>query len=203
VPAVLERERPEHLLGQADDELLGQVHQVLVRGAGLIELEQRELRVVLRRQALVAEDAAELEDALEAADDQALQVELGRDAEVEVDVERVVMCDKRSRRGAAGHALHHRRLDLEEAALAEEAPDVIDDAAPDLEDAPRLGVGDEVEVALAVARLDVLEAVPLLRQGAERLGQEPELVHLERQLAVRVRKGRPRTPIRSPRSSRR
>ena len=46
---------------------------------------------------LVAEVAADLEDALEAADHQPLQVQLGRDAQVEVEVERVVVGDERSR----------------------------------------------------------------------------------------------------------
>ena len=39
-------------------------------------------------------------------------------------------------------------------------------------DAPRVGVDDQVEVALAVARLDVGQAVPLLGQRQEALGQE-------------------------------
>jgi hypothetical protein len=44
---------------------------------------------VLVRDALVAEVLAELVDLLEAADDQPLEVELGRDAQVEVCVELV------------------------------------------------------------------------------------------------------------------
>ena len=104
-----------------DEQLLGERHQVVVVGVGLVELEHRELGVVLRRDPLVAEVAVDLVDALEAADDQALQVQLGRDAQVEVHVERVVVGDEGPRRGAAGDRLHHRRLDLEEAARVEEA----------------------------------------------------------------------------------
>jgi hypothetical protein len=44
---------------------------------------------VLERHALVAEVLAELVDALEAADDQPLEVQLGGDAQAEVAVERV------------------------------------------------------------------------------------------------------------------
>ena len=43
-------------------------------------------------------------------------------------------------------------------------------------------VGDEVEVALAVARFDVGEAVPLLRQRAQRLGEHAELLRLDGEL---------------------
>ena len=66
-----------------------------VVGVGLVELEHGELGVVAGRQALVAEDPADLEDLLEAAHHQPLQVQLGRDAQVEVGVEGVVVGDER------------------------------------------------------------------------------------------------------------
>ncbi len=59
--------------------------------------------------------AADLEDPLEPADDEPLEVQLGRDAHEEVDVERVVVRDERARRGAADDRVQHRRLDLDEA----------------------------------------------------------------------------------------
>ena len=78
--------------------------------------------------ALVAEVAVDLIDAIEAADDQALEVKLGRDAQEEIDIQGVVMGDKRTRRSAAGDGLHHRRFDLDEAAGIEEAADRLHDA---------------------------------------------------------------------------
>ena len=170
-------------MGEPHQHLLGERHQVLVGGVRLIELEHGELGVVARGHPLVAKDARELEDALVAAHHQALQVQLRGDAEVEVHVERVVVGDEGARGGAAGDRLHHRRLDLEVAARDEEVAQVADRARAHLEDAPRLRVDDEVEVALAVARLHVLEAVPLLGQRAERLGEQAELRRLERELA--------------------
>ena len=103
------------------DQLLGELHQVVVVGVGLVELEHGELGVVLGADAFVAEVAVDLVDAVEAADDQALQIELRRDAQEEVHVERVVMGLEGPRRGAAGDLLHHRRFDFEVAALVEEA----------------------------------------------------------------------------------
>jgi len=111
------------------------------------------------------------------------RVQLGGDAEVEVQVERVVVGDERARRGPAGDRLHHRGLDLEVAARDEEVAQVADGARAHLEDAARVRVDDQVEVALPVARLHVLEAVPLLGQRAERLGEQAELRRLERELA--------------------
>ncbi len=99
------------------DQLLGEVHHAVVVGAADEPLEHRELGVVLGRHPLVAEELAELVDVLEAADDRPLQVELGRDAQEEVAVERVVVGVEGPRRGAAGQPLQDRRFQLDEAAL--------------------------------------------------------------------------------------
>ena len=98
---------------------LGELHHVVVVGERLIRLEHRELGVVAGVDALVAEHAPDLEHALEPADDEALEVQLERDAEVEVDVERVVVGDERARGRAAELVVEHRGLDLDEAAFGE------------------------------------------------------------------------------------
>src|SRR5574338_697626 len=59
-------------------------------------------------------------------------------------------------------------------------------AASHLEDPARLRIDDEIEVALAVPDLDVLQPVPLLGQRDEALGQELERGGPDRQL-VRAR----------------
>ena len=63
----------------------------MVVGVGLVELEHGELGVVGAVDAFVAEVAIDLVDAVEAADDQALEVKLGRDAESELAC--LVRCD--------------------------------------------------------------------------------------------------------------
>ena len=138
------------------EHVLGQVHQRLVRRVRLVELEHRELGVVPRRDALVAVAAADLVDALEPAHDQALQVQLRRDAHEEVHVERVVVGLERLRGGAADERVHRRRLDLEEARARRGTaqPRTMTERAT--KTSCDLGVGDEVDVALAVALLDVV-----------------------------------------------
>ena len=74
----------------------------VVVGVGLVELEHRELGVVPGEMPSLRNTRADLEHPLEAADDQPLQVQLGRDAQVEVDVERVVVGDERLGQRAAG-----------------------------------------------------------------------------------------------------
>ena len=55
--------------------------------------------------------------------------------------------------------------------------------AADQRDTPRLVAGDQVEVPLPIARLDVGEAVPFLREGTQRLGKQRAVVGLHRRLA--------------------
>jgi hypothetical protein len=179
----------ERHLGAADgvlrgggDHLFGHPHQRLIVRVRLVELQHREFGVVLGRNAFVPEVPVDLEHLLEAADGQALQVELRRDPEDRGHVERVVMGDERSCDRAAGNRLHHRRLDLEIAARRHELADGGDDLAACLEHPSRLRVDDEIEIALPVADLDVGEPVPLLRQRQQALRQKMQARGPDREL---------------------
>ena len=175
--------RAEHRVRDALEDALDQVHQVAVIRVGLVELQHRELGVVLRRETLVAEIAVDLVHALEAAHDQALQEELRRDAQVHVQVERVVMSHERTCHGTARYDLHHRRLDFHEVQCVEEAPQVLDDPRSRAEHRPALLVYDQVHVALPVALLDVGQPVPLVRQRTQRLDQQSQPFDAHRQLS--------------------
>ena len=88
----------------------------------LIKLQHRELRIVLRRDPLIAEVPVNLVDTIHPANYQPLEIQLGRDAQEQIQIERIVMGRERLRRRAAGDWLHHRRLDLEIATLVKELP---------------------------------------------------------------------------------
>jgi hypothetical protein len=83
-------------------------------GECLVELQHRELGIVGPVHALVAEVARELVDPFQATDDEPLEVQLVRDAQVEVDAEGVVLRDEWTRKCAAVERLQNRGLDLEE-----------------------------------------------------------------------------------------
>ena len=156
---VLERCLPAgQRLDHALDQGLRDVHHVVHVRVRHVELADRELGVVREVDALVAEHAPDLVHAVEPADDELLEVQLRRDAEVEVEVEVVVVRDEGLGGRAAGDHARHGRLDLEEPERVHEAADVVDDAAARDENAPGLVGENEVEVALAVAGLLVLEA---------------------------------------------
>ena len=176
------RGRSAHRLCQRRDQRLGQRREILPGRPGLVELEHRELGVVLRRDPLVAEVLVDLEDPLEPADHQPLQKQLGRDPQVQIHPEGVVVGDEGTRRRPARQHLHHRRLHLEEVAVLEEATDEGDDLRPAPEDGAGRFVHEQIDVALAAAQLDVLHPVPLVGEGREDLRREPRLAQLHRQL---------------------
>ena len=168
----------------AAHEPLGAVGDDLPVRVRLVPLEHRELGVVLGAQALVAEVLAQLVDALQAAHDQALEVELGRDPQVHRLLERVEVRHERTRQRAAVDRLQDRRLDLDEALVVEETSDCGDDLGARDEDLARLRVGHQVQLAVPEAGLGVREAVVLLGRRAQRLRQQCPFADRDGQLAA-------------------
>ncbi len=107
-------------------------------------------------------------------------MQLRRDAQLQIQVERVVMRDERARRGAAGLRLQNRRLDLHEAFAVQELADRADDQAARAEKVADVLIGDQIQMALAVADFNVGKAVPFFRQRQERLGQQSPGRHFKR-----------------------
>ena len=177
----IERDLLEHRLDA--------IHRIAEVGVRLVPLEHRELGLVLVRDALVAEVLADLVHALEPSDDQALQVELGRDAQVEVCVQLVRVRHERVRERAAVARLEDGRLDLDEPLAVEVATDRRDDLRAQEEEVARLLVHEQVEVALAVARLRVGQAVERVRERAAVACEHRQLVDGEGRLpAPRLRR---------------
>ena len=94
--------------------LLGPFHKIAVVRIRKVQLEHGELGIMLRREALVSEIAIDLVYPVKAADDQALQIKLRRDAQIHVQIKRVVVRLERPRHRAAGNGLHHGRLNFQE-----------------------------------------------------------------------------------------
>jgi hypothetical protein len=92
--------------------------------------------------------------------------------------------DERPRGRPGGGFLQNGRLDLEKVVVVEEPADPLDDLSPGAEPFPGFGVHQQVEVTAAVAGLDVGDALPLVRQRADRLVQDGELGHRHRPLAA-------------------
>ncbi len=170
-------------LGQEAVHFLGQVHHAVIIGVGLVELHEGELRVVTGVKALIAENTADLIDALEAADDQALEVEFQGNAEFEVLVESVKVGLEGAGCRTAGVGDQHGSLDFHEVALCKEAADACDDLGTLDEDITGCVAHDQVDIALAITCVGILQAVELLRQGSQGLGQQGQFFGMDGNLA--------------------
>ncbi len=93
------------------------------------------------------------------------------------------MRDERAGGRAAGDRLHRGRLDLDESLLGHRLAKRGDQLRAAEEDGQRLGIAEQVDVALAVALFDVGQAVPLLGGRQQALGQKRELFGEDGQLA--------------------
>ena len=144
---------------------------------GLIQLEHRELGVVLRRHPLVAEISVDFVDPLETSDGEALQIQLWRNAQIHVHVERIVMCLEGPRRGAARNRMQHGRFNFEKAACIEKGAQVTHDPRTRFEHATRLFVHDQIDVTAAIAHFRIGDAVPFVGQRPQRLGQQYQALH--------------------------
>ena len=93
------------------------------------------------------------------------------------------MRDKWASSGAAGILDQHRGFDFHEIALVEEVADLPDDLRPLLKCRPDVPVHDEVQIPLTVPDVSVLKAMELLRQRNQVLGEQRNLICVDRDLA--------------------
>ena len=70
---------------------------------------------------------------------------------------------KRLRSGASRDRLHNRRLDLEKAFIFKKPANLPDDLDSLQENLTRLGVGNQIKVALPVSHFDIGNSMPLIR----------------------------------------
>ena len=164
--------RAEGLDGHELVELLNHLHDFVVIRVRLIRFHGRELRVVGRVHALVAEDSADFVHALEAADNQALQVQLRLNAQEHGQPQRVVERAEWTRGRADFHRVQHGRVHFQIAAAVEEFAHGGDDAAALAERVAHFGVDDAVHIALTVAQVGIHQPVELLRQHLQGLAQQ-------------------------------
>ena len=118
---------------------------------------------MLRRNAFVAKIAVDLVYAVESSDSQPFQVKLRRNPQIEINVQRVVVGDKRPRGRASGDGMHHWCFDFYVTTSVEKPAHFLNDARARHKHLTRFFIGDQVQIPLAVPQLDVRQTVPFLR----------------------------------------
>ena len=170
--------------GDFPQQILGKVHEIGIHRVGLIKLQHGELGVVPGGKPFVAEVAVELEHFAAAANKQPLEIQLGGDAQIHRQVERIVVGDEGARCGTAWDHLQHRRFDFHESGPLEVAADRAHDAGARLEAFAGFRVGDQIDIAAAVPQFGVGEALVLVGQRPQGFAEQGEIRHAHGQLAL-------------------
>ena len=131
----------------------------------------------------VAVNAADFKDALHAADEQALEMQLERDAHVKVDIEGVMMRDKGPRGGSSGDRVKGRPLDFNESFSGERLAYRRDNLRPVEHARHGLVVVRKVDVAHTGPQFRIVEALVLVGRSLDRLAQEGQLGREDRKFA--------------------
>ena len=169
----------QHRVGNIVEHTLGNVHHATEIGVRLIQLYRGKLWVVFEVHALVAELTSDFVHFVKAADNQPLQVQFRSDTHVHVDVQRIVVSDERTSICTACNRVEDGRFHFQISACVQKLADSLQNTATQHKRALYLGVGDKVNVALAISRFHVLQAVELLRQRQQRLAKQLDAVQLD------------------------
>src|ERR1700675_1884755 len=175
-------ERTADDLREVTNQFLDQVGHFFEIGIRPIGLEHGELGIVLSRDAFIAEVPVDLENFVKSADKQTLQVKFGRDPQIKIKTERFVAGAKWFGRGTTGNRLQNRRLHFQKTALFEKAPGLTNNCDAFFKVFPRTFVGEQIEITLPVARLDVLQAVPFFGEGSQSFRQDLKFLSFQRRL---------------------
>ena len=162
--AVADFQAAADILRHMTDELFGVIHQVVIGGIGPVKFHHGKFGVVLNGDALVAEVAVDLEHAIKAADNQALEIKFRRNPQKKIHIQGIVMGHKRPCRCAARHRMHHGCFNFKIVVIQHVLPNKADNAAALAKQIPDFGIGDQVEITLAIAGFNIGEAVPFFRQ---------------------------------------
>ena len=119
--AVIGQQQSAHgFLRSVTDQAFGELHQVLVVPIGRVKLHHGEFGVVTHRNAFIAEISVDLEHPLKPTDQQALQVQLWRNAQKHFLVQRIVVGGERPGIRATWDGVQHGRFDFQKAVLHHE-----------------------------------------------------------------------------------
>ena len=99
-------------------------------------------------------------------------MKLQSDTKIQIDIKRIMMRNKRSGRCASGNAVQYRRFYLHKFAAIQIAADFPNDLRAFFKYAAYLRINDQINIALAVTRVQIPQAMALLRKRLERFGQE-------------------------------
>ena len=162
------------------DQLPAAVDPYVVVRVRLIGLQQRELGVVAEVDALIAKCPTQLEDPLDTADAQTLEIQLRGDAQIQVEVVGVDVGEERPGVRPAVNLLQDRRLDLQKPLADQGFTNGLQHTAASTDQVAGLGVDRQIDVPGADPRLLVGQSLPFVGERAQALADQPPAEHHQR-----------------------
>ncbi|MPN07891.1 hypothetical protein SDC9_155163 [bioreactor metagenome] len=102
-----------YLVGKGRIEFLDKFHHILIIGISLIQFNRGKFRVMLYAHSLVTEYTADFIYLFKSSDNQAFQIELGFDTQIHIDIQRIMMRNKRTGCRADFQCVKHRGIDFQ------------------------------------------------------------------------------------------
>ena len=143
---------------------LCQFHHSFIISICLIKLHQSELRIVTGVNTLVTEYTADLVNSLKSADDQSLKIKLQGNTKLNIFVQRIIMCLKRSCSGTTGVGNQHWCLNFHEVTSCKEVTDLFDDLGTFDEYILAVLVHDKIHISLTITSICICQPVEFLRK---------------------------------------
>ncbi len=162
------------ILRQCAQHLFGQIHQIIVVCIRHIEFQHGEFWVMTNRDTFVTEVTVDFIHTLETTYDQTFQIQLWCDTQIHVDIQRIVVRDKWTRRRTTRNHLHHRGFYFHEAFAVQEITDTVDHLIADHERSAGIFVGNQIQVTLTAARFLIGQTFMLFWQRTQSLGQQTD-----------------------------
>ena len=154
------------------DDSFRDIHHAPVIAVGLVQFEHREFGIVPGADALIPEHPAKLVNALQTPDEHRLRGSSSAMRRIQVDIQRVVMRDKRPGGGPAGDGLQRRSIDFKKPLPVEILSNRLNDGDALLCAAKSLGRVNQVEISVPQPILFILHSVVLGRMRLQRLREE-------------------------------
>src|SRR5699024_1372603 len=150
-------------------QVLCQIHHTVIIGVCLIELHQSKLRIMAGVQTLIPEYSSDLINTFHSADDQTFQIKLQRNTKLEVLVQCVEMCLKRSCCCSACVCHKHWSLNFQESLRIQVFPDTAQNFGTFDKCIFYLAVHDQIHISLSVSCICICQAVEFLRKHLQTL----------------------------------
>ena len=148
-----------HGLADIPNEVFNGLHHPVIVLVRHVQFQHREFRIVGAVHALVPEVSREFIHAFESTHDKSFEVQFVGNAQIQRNIQRIVMRFEWSRRRTTGDGLQHRCVHFQPSLLIKRFPNGPDDAGSGFKRFANMGIDHEVYIAHAIPQFGIRESI--------------------------------------------